>query len=149
MHENDRCTDFTEALLNIFKDKKKKTKKTEIEIEIRFGKIMDKDTSERMDLDVLHPMLMEELAENYFFVSGVDEKDFNNIQRKYKDHKSTDTKDRVVFYNKNRYRCINNKIVDCIRKVKISHHHIYNPFLDYDIRISISNEFKMKFSVGF
>lgn len=133
--------DFTTSLIEILKSKSG----DDLEIEIRFGTIKDSFTRERLNIESLHPILINSNNPQLRFIPGVTESDFENLITKYMNYNSTKIKDRIVIHKLGRYTFENGEIKESIKKIKLKTYDIYNPDSSYDMRLSISREKKIEF----
>lgn len=114
-----------------------------IEVEARIGKITNKITKKRIDFRIDHPIIFENLPNEYCFESGVDEKDFLKIKNLLVgDVTLTQIADKVTVCNKIRKieSLFDSNSIYFQKKEKIKTLEIYLPDLKYDVRISVSME---------
>lgn len=117
----------------------------DIEIEIRIGTIIDTFTSQRIEVNSTHPILIKTPAPNMRFESGVDDSTFNHIINKFKDFPSEKIQDQITLLKYARITYVDGEIKECINKRKIKNYNIYLPGFDYDLRLGISREEKVPF----
>lgn len=114
-----------------------------IEIEARLGRIMNKICKRRIDFRTEHPIIFEQLANEFCFESGVDEKDYLKIKNLISGESLlTAISDKITIANRIRkIESLNNpENVSFERKEKIKSLDIFLPDFKYDVRISISSE---------
>lgn len=138
MQNNFKFKTIKELIFSVLENQKK----DEIEVEIRFGQLIDITTNSRFYLQTPHPVFLKTDSKSFAFRAGVEKEDFIKILSNYSDIPHTQSKDRLAISNKMRYRYVNGKIVECLKKTRSVTYDIYNPNCEYDMRISISEEKK-------
>lgn len=116
-----------------------------VEIEARIGKIVNLITKKRVEMNISHPIVFDQLPFEYVFESSVEKKDFNQIKSiMFGDVVSHTVDDKVTISN--HIRKIESAVSDVVfeKKIKIKTINIYMPQYKYDVRISISKETKVE-----
>lgn len=122
-----------------------------LELEVRLGQINDIQTDNRIYLPSKVPVVFYE-NKIYKFNPGVSELDFDFFNKKLFDYAKSKNKeeeidnfqDLQVITKQARIGIRDNKIVNAIRKVRLTNFDIYFPDFLYDIRVSISDEIPSK-----
>lgn len=130
-----------------------------IEVELKFGKILEKSSNQPIVSPILSPSIVD-IGSDYLFESFIFLRHYKianecmnkNFQKlidigsaaKYKHQKLVDK-----FYIQNNLKIratyTNESLISCIEKRKICHIHIHYPNSPYDVRITISTENPIKF----
>lgn len=116
--------------------------KTNLEIEARFGNIIDVFTSERIRINSLHPVILES-SQDTKFKTGVAFNYFSKMKDIFADKTGVRQKDVVHFFKGFRTTCIDGK-VSTIKKERKQVFDIYMPNAVYDVRIAVSKEIPVK-----
>lgn len=136
---------IVKTLISCTKEELSVKERENIEIEARLGKIVDINSNERISLSTPHPVLIKSLDGNYRFRSGVSEEAYDRILSRFKDNEHKRVLDRVIVHKNGRYTFIDGKISSSIKKVRLKSFEIYNPYSEYDIRVSIRVEHPIEF----
>lgn len=125
-----------------------------VEVEIKFGTLLDKVTKNRIYLPISSPVLLNPDTDFYFesYISGSNHKTANstlneyyrhlcenNLKAKYKHDKILDRFYKVD-HEKIRASFINEACSEIISKKNIFHMHVHYPNAPYDIRLSVNRE---------
>lgn len=111
-----------------------------VEIEARLGRIVNKITTKRISFEVSHPIVFESLPNEYRFVSGVEKSDFGAIRHAlFPEATPTTVQDRVTV-SRNIRKIEHDGGVRYEKKVKIFSMDVHLPDLLYDVRVSVSKE---------
>lgn len=130
--------DNLQFFTDILKENLEKYKSNEIEIESRFGTIIDKFTKERLPYDAYHPVILDK-SPNYEFTAGVNKRDFKNFQTLFMNEKFVHTSDTSRIHGKNRIIVCDGKEI-MMKKTKLKTLDIFLPNCTYDMRICVSTE---------
>ncbi|OAG33259.1 hypothetical protein NEIG_01009 [Nematocida sp. ERTm5] len=127
-----------------------------MEIEIRFGTLMDKATQKRLSIKMLHPCIMER-SDTLWFEASVTENDFAQM-KKYFSTMFKDSEEKLIIdtllkgIRRSEVREINGESVRVdpviIKKKKLFFLDIFCPFSKYDMRISVCEEIVQKDTFG-
>lgn len=111
-----------------------------VEIEARIGRIVNKITTKRISFDIKHPIVFESLPNEYRFVSGVEKPDFDTIKHVlFPEIAPVVVRDRVTV-NRNIRKIEQDGTVRYEKKVKILSIDVHLPDMLYDVRVSASRE---------
>lgn len=140
---------IAEALKAFLPDKLEKT----TELEVRFGRIIDKGTQKRLAINMLHPCAIGGRSSTLWFESSVTEADFNEM-KSYFDKNIATVQSKLIRdtmlkgERRSETREIDGKPVRkdgvLIKKIKRGVVDIFCPESKYDIRIGISEEIVKK-----
>lgn len=111
-----------------------------LEIEIRYGTIIDIFTQERLNIGAQNLVIVTPNTTRTKFISGVTNVQFENIRRKFGSYDYQSVIDRIIVHKNGRYTYVDGKIKSCIKKQKKKTIDIHNPFSGFDMRISFSIE---------
>lgn len=122
-----------------------KLPKQGIEIEARIGRITSRTTNKRMNYETLHPIVFQNLPNEFEFKGEVAKEDFNKIKQILFENGSvdkftkTESSDKISV-SRNIRKIQTNETIVYQKKTKMARIDIYMPEFAYDIRISISIE---------
>lgn len=130
--------DYKKYLVDYILDAKKIK---DVEIEARLGKIMSKDWNNRIYISTPMPIIYKSLPDEYYFKSGVSNKDFEDLKKIFSDMEVNEENDIILIKSGVReIYDISGKLKRVQKKSKKSSLTIYFPNCEYDLRISVSVE---------